>query len=166
MAEEGSSLFLCPYCGAFISESSKTCPNCGKKLEDSADDELLELESEILEEEAKEIPVESPEKTPEEATEESETADSEPVTLFMCSVCGAFTSSDADNCAQCGASMDDGDVGPDLPPAESDSDILDMLVEKMLSAGIYPCSCVICPSFKLLVRFFRNVHYRHIHYCD
>lgn len=52
MSDESSSLFLCPHCGAFVSEFSSQCPNCGNVLEDTE----VELEQNELMIEAQDVP--------------------------------------------------------------------------------------------------------------
>jgi RNA polymerase subunit RPABC4/transcription elongation factor Spt4 len=126
MEKKGSALYLCPGCGAFVSESASKCPNCGNALEGSADEDLdlpdvdkaqaptIEAKPEIVEIEKEHVDEES-----------------EPVTLFLCSACGAFTGGDADNCPNCGTSMRDddaGDIKPLIKPGDPESDLLDMLV--------------------------------------
>lgn len=125
MEKKGSALYLCPGCGAFVSESASKCPNCGNVLEGSADDDLdLPDEMNVQETTAKAEPeIVEPEK-------EFVDDESESVTLFMCSSCGAFTGGDADNCPNCGTSMhdDEEDVGPLIKPGDPESGLLDMLV--------------------------------------
>jgi len=139
MADEGSSLFLCPHCGAFVSESSSTCPNCGNPLEEN-DDEELELELDELELEAQqEVPeTEIDSADPSKPSEESEgslplppEAEEKAVTLFLCSVCGAFTGGEAENCSQCGASMADDEDEPVPDPLDGpEAEVFDMLIEE------------------------------------
>ena len=140
MTDEGSSLFLCPHCGAFVSESSNICPNCGNLLEVSDDDELeLELgdlmSPEVESQTGDGGELSGDDVASEQADTESDEQDGtdEPVTLFLCSVCGAFTGGDADICPQCGASMiDDGDddeTETGILPGQPEAEILDMLVE-------------------------------------
>ncbi|MCK5310116.1 MAG: tetratricopeptide repeat protein [Thermoplasmata archaeon] len=131
MSDEGSSLFLCPHCGAFINESSTKCPNCDNLLEDDLGDENLELELDELQVDAETS--EEPDEEPPSQTEplSSEEEDEGAVTLFLCSVCGAFTGGGAENCPQCGASMmeEDDESLPAIQPDEVESNVMDMLVE-------------------------------------
>jgi predicted amidophosphoribosyltransferase len=122
MEEKGSALYLCPGCGAFVSENASKCPKCGAELEGAPEDEPIpekdtgrhdeaELEITLLE---KEI-----------AAEE----DSPSVTLFMCSMCGAFTSSDAQICSNCGSPIvEDEEAVTAETPVEANQEILEMLV--------------------------------------
>jgi tetratricopeptide (TPR) repeat protein/RNA polymerase subunit RPABC4/transcription elongation factor Spt4 len=127
MEKKGSALYLCPGCGAFVSESASKCPKCGTAL-DGVPEDVASPEKEIPRTEPETaieteiVPLEEPEATSEE--------DSEPVTLFMCSACGAFTGGDADSCPNCGASMREEELSePQIKPGAPESDLLDMLVE-------------------------------------
>jgi RNA polymerase subunit RPABC4/transcription elongation factor Spt4 len=126
MEKKGSALYLCPGCGAFVSESASKCPNCGNALEGSADEDLDLPEVDKAQAPTIEAKPEIVEIEKEHVDEESE-----PVTLFLCSACGAFTGGDADNCPNCGTSMRDddaGDIKPLIKPGDPESDLLDMLV--------------------------------------
>ncbi|MDG6220985.1 MAG: helix-hairpin-helix domain-containing protein, partial [Candidatus Thermoplasmatota archaeon] len=88
---ERHGLYLCPECGAFISEDSNSCPKCGVILEDGDDEE----DEGVLEEAAPETM---------ESGQEADKAEgkSESKGLFLCPGCGAFISSSTDKCYNCG----------------------------------------------------------------
>jgi len=118
-------LYLCPGCGAFVSESASKCPKCGEVLESGSDIDEAPDASEITEQQDR---VENEIELLEQ--EITEVDDSEPVTLFLCSECGAFTGGNAKNCPNCGALM--GDEEPATPIIESEDteiNILEMLVQ-------------------------------------
>lgn len=119
MEKKGSALYLCPGCGAFVSEDASKCPNCGEVLDSApSGDAVPEAGGEEIFSELELAQLE-------EATSPD---DSEPVTLFLCSACGAFTGGSAETCPNCGASMrEDEEVKPQINP-EQDSELLDMLV--------------------------------------
>jgi len=123
MSEEASALFLCPGCGAFVSEESDKCPNCGADLDESEDDVELELD-ELIEEGKDKCPkcgTEMPsdgsackkcaakkEDVPDETPDISDPKpdDEAGVALFLCSECGAFTAETEKECSNCGALLD------------------------------------------------------------
>lgn len=108
MEEESSAMYLCPNCGAFVSEKAEKCPHCGEKLEEP-DDEDIELELDEIIEEDKKSQQKVKDKTDEpDAKAEPEIDDEEEgVALFLCSECGAFTAENEDVCSNCGASIGD-----------------------------------------------------------
>ena len=123
MENKGSALYLCPGCGAFVSENASKCPNCGEVLDSAPDEDLPISPNEPVDSETQ-AEIDSLELL----TAEPE-VESEPVTLFLCSACGAFTGGDASTCPNCGASMrDDEETEPQKLPGAPDSDLLDMLV--------------------------------------
>ncbi len=123
MEKEGSALYLCPGCGAFVSENASKCPKCGEPLDSTPGDDAPDRAG---------PGAAQPEAIQEPESRDTEPQDSEPVTLFLCSACGAFTGGDADVCPNCGASMreeEDMPSAPAIKPGEPESEILDMLVE-------------------------------------
>ncbi|MDO9537648.1 MAG: tetratricopeptide repeat protein [Thermoplasmata archaeon] len=128
MEKEGSALYLCPGCGAFVSENASKCPNCGAALDDAPEadpvDEMAELGLEAIQE-----PEISLETELNELESDLEDDDSEPVTLFLCSGCGAFTGGNTETCLNCGASMlEEEEPEPLIKPEDPEADLLDMLV--------------------------------------
>lgn len=119
MEKKGSALYLCPGCGAFVSEDASKCPNCGEVLDGAPPEDT------VPEPEEQEIFSELELTQLEEATSQE---DSKPVTLFLCSACGAFTGGSAETCPNCGASMrEDEETEPQIT-SEQDTELLDMLV--------------------------------------
>jgi len=118
-----SALFLCPGCGAFVSEDASKCTKCGQVLDSAPEPEPPEQVPEPEEPE--------PEARPEtEAPTAESPQDSQPVTLFLCSACGAFTSGDAKVCPNCGASMgEEPETEPLIKPGDAEAELLDMLVQ-------------------------------------
>lgn len=125
MEDKGTAIYLCPACGAFISESATKCPHCGEALEGLAEEGPANPDEAEVEQEVNMLDLELA-----VAEEEAPEAEGEPVTLFICSVCGAFTGGSATKCPNCGASMVDEELepGPAIKPGEPESDVLDMLV--------------------------------------
>ncbi len=76
--EKGGAVYLCPNCGAFVSETAETCPICGVNL--------LEYEGKVPD---YEVPVE----------EEKETE------MGVCPECGAFVDVSREKCEVCGADL-------------------------------------------------------------
>ncbi|MEW5937141.1 MAG: tetratricopeptide repeat protein [Candidatus Thermoplasmatota archaeon] len=72
---DGSALFICPECGAFVSESAQVCHKCGARL--------IEEEGKVEEEKV-------------------QARQPEPATLYLCPSCGAFSTEDAARCPRCG----------------------------------------------------------------
>jgi len=122
MEKKGSALYLCPGCGAFVSEDASKCPKCGEALVNDQDEERP------VQDDAEPVRDTAPE--PEAPPPEPEPQDSEPVTLFLCSACGAFTGGDAEVCPNCGASMgEEPEAEPMRKPDAAAAELLDMLVE-------------------------------------
>ncbi|MCX8174044.1 MAG: tetratricopeptide repeat protein [Thermoplasmata archaeon] len=85
------SLYICSHCGALLSEKSTSCPQCGAA---------------VIQDTEAEVPLETkPSKEEEKLIKELEKPK---ITLFLCSNCGAFVSSDARACPNCGALMEGG----------------------------------------------------------
>jgi rubrerythrin len=100
MAEEGSSLYLCPHCGAFVSEIASKCPNCGMDLEKPEEEELdLHLDDMIKDDDKEES-----DKVGAEVSADLQDLE-KAVAIFLCSECGAFTSENEKTCPNCGASL-------------------------------------------------------------
>ncbi|MFO7619046.1 MAG: tetratricopeptide repeat protein [Thermoplasmata archaeon] len=126
MEKEGSTLYLCPGCGAFVSESASKCPNCGETL-DSGPAEAPEPNDEFMAGVAETDVGEELALLDEDIAAED---DSPPVTLYLCTECGAFTGGSALVCPNCGASMvEEEETAPQIAPEEPEAKIFDMLVQ-------------------------------------
>ncbi|MEM4309113.1 MAG: tetratricopeptide repeat protein [Thermoplasmata archaeon] len=87
--QKSVSLYICSHCGALLSEKATSCPQCGAAVVQEPETEV-QLETKTSPEEEKLIKeLEKPK-----------------ITLFLCSNCGAFVSSDARACPNCGALME------------------------------------------------------------
>jgi tetratricopeptide (TPR) repeat protein/RNA polymerase subunit RPABC4/transcription elongation factor Spt4 len=102
MEKDNSSMFLCPNCGAFVSEDAEVCPHCGEQLEEP-DEKEMELDLDEIIESSREEPEEKAGKKV--ADEEDTDMEEEAVALFLCSECGAFTSEKEEVCSNCGAAL-------------------------------------------------------------
>ncbi len=85
--KEDGSLYLCGECGAFVGADSNKCSNCGMVMEEEEEEEEefsgeSMIEEEIIEEEDK-------------------------GSLYLCSNCGSFISSEASECPYCGFGLED-----------------------------------------------------------
>ena len=87
--EDGLKLYLCPNCGAFVSDEDKVCPKCGTPLngeeEIEKSPETLEIEDKLVEKEADGFWYKKDEHK-----------------LVICPECGAFIPEDAKVCPKCG----------------------------------------------------------------
>jgi len=112
LEEKSASLYLCPSCGAFVSTDATECENCGAFMggvEEEADEIEEELAQEIFGEEAEPAPKPT----------------GSGASLYLCPECGAFISSDATECPQCGV-----DLGEEEEVVEEGTDEFDELAEE------------------------------------
>jgi len=96
--EEGelsSGIYLCPECGAFISQNARDCSMCGAELVEGDEDEEL------------------PEPEPGEVPEDADAG-----ALFLCPECGAFMGEDSDECPVCGVVLEMEEDEEEVVPAE------------------------------------------------
>ncbi len=101
--EEKSQFFMCPECGALISEDASSCNNCGVKFDPNIEEPALELDADT--EELADMLVE---KTDTDLDGHWYKDEAE---LFLCPNCGAFLSGGASSCDICHAEFEpDGDI--------------------------------------------------------
>jgi len=89
--EEGPSLYLCPGCGAFISETTDECPKCGLAMEEDEEDDFAQKDPGYEEETQLNAEPETVEGTEEKRPR-----------LYLCPDCGAFLSESTNKCPMCG----------------------------------------------------------------
>ncbi len=141
-----STLYLCPFCGAFINEEAEVCPNCSKPLEEEVEggfekelDDLIDEDlnamsgSESCPRCGKQLEEGSLECLDcnmkiEDGLEPASEGEEEGVALFLCSGCGAFINSNSNECPKCGISLDD-EAEEEHDFVEYDNELLDLLVE-------------------------------------
>jgi len=126
--KDSVALFICPMCGAFMSEAADKCANCGAVF---AEEEGQKAEPDIVSDVSRQVAVE---KKADDLLEQVEIEDeldsaakaafpggekpsapedlsvSEPESLVLCPVCGAFSKSGETKCPACGAVFDDIEV--------------------------------------------------------
>jgi len=101
--DEKMSLYICSNCGALLSAEATVCPKCGAQVEQSTEAEVPLVTKPVTSDEEKVLKeLEKPK-----------------ITLFLCSNCGAFVSSEAERCPNCGAVMEKG--GTEGTPGETPS---------------------------------------------
>ncbi len=124
--KDSSALFICPGCGAFISEAANSCLNCGLVFEGAEADEEKH-EPVIVKPEGASEPGSDLEKQVDdlielvemedileaEASGKEEIEDAEDIgisaqeALYLCPICGAFIQSGMSKCPSCAAVFDD-----------------------------------------------------------
>ncbi|GEM_PF-2933864 len=113
------SLYLCGDCGAFVGANSDRCPECGVMMVEEEEDEEEEFMGSVIEDDMDE-----------------EEGDS----LYLCSNCGSFISSEADECPYCGSGLE----VEDEEEIEGEHPVVDE-VEEESEDGLFLCTN--CGSF-------------------
>ncbi len=113
--EDKSQFFMCPECGALISEDATRCNNCGVKFDPVVEESAPEMDADT--DELADMLVE---KTDSDLDGHWYKDEAE---LFLCPSCGAFLSGDASSCDICHAKFEPGDDRPISQLEPSDDDI-------------------------------------------
>ena len=110
--KEETQIYLCPECGALISEDATECGKCGVAFEPGISEPEPEMDKEV-----KELADMLVTETPDDVDAQRYKSETE---LFLCPNCGSFLSADANTCQYCGVVFEDDDeeieAKPELKP--------------------------------------------------